>query len=167
MSSESRDLYAEFGILNPFSPPLSSPLVLSSADMVVSDACPLAVVSYSDDMMESEPIPSAIVISSEDSTSLVNHLEDNLGPALGSNYSEIFKAAQHFSQKDRDEALFERGKNLNLMNFLSAHGFTANDVNAFVTEGKLVTSGHARQVRGECPLDSSAVPNALPSSVNV
>lgn len=49
----SRDLFSEFGISRPNSPSLSSPLVLSSEDMV-----------------ESDPNPQAVSISSDGSTSL-------------------------------------------------------------------------------------------------
>lgn len=105
----------------------------------------------------------ALDSSSEDSvarTQLDPSLEVNIGPALGVHAREIFVAAQHFSQKDRDEALFERRKNSHLMDFLSAHGISSSDVQAYLSEGKIQNLGHARQVIApisSSPLSGSAV----------
>lgn len=135
-SSQSRDLFAEFGVSNPNSPSLSSPLVLCCDDMVESDA-----------------VPQAISVSSNASTSLDLALEVNAGPALGSEAQEIFKSAQYFSRKDREDALHERKKNSQLMEFISAHGFAANYVNAFLSDGTLANPTNALKVFDECPLE--------------
>lgn len=91
-SCQSHDIFAKFGISMPNSPP--------------------TLLSNSDDMMESDPNPLAISISSDDSTSLDKALEVNVGPALGPEAQDIFKVAQYFSRKDRDEALLERKRNM-------------------------------------------------------
>lgn len=72
---------------------------------------------------------------------------------MGENAREIFKATQHFSQKDRDEAIFERRKNLHLMDFPNAHGISINDVQAFFTEGKMTSIGITRHVFDKSPED--------------
>lgn len=79
--------------------------------------------------MEADANPHAIVLSSDESTSLDNHLEVNLNPALSSETQDLFKAVHHFSQKDRNEAAFERKKNQHLIDFISAHGLSLKDVN--------------------------------------
>lgn len=128
-STQSRNLFVEFGISQPNSPSFSSPLGFSC-----------------DDMGESDPIPSVVALSSDDSIALDKALEVNVGPVLGSDAQDIFRAAHYFSSKDRDEALLERKKVMQLMDFISAHGLSVNDVNAFVAEGKLATVSHARRV---------------------
>lgn len=136
MSSQSRDLFEEFGVSNPYSPSLSTPLFLSSDDMGESDF---------------NPAPLAVSKSSEESFATEHELDINIGPALGANAKEIFIAAQHFSQKDRDEALFERKKNLQLMNFLAAHDVSISDVQNFVSSGQLSDFGSVRKVSGTSP----------------
>lgn len=133
-SSQSHDLFAEYGVSNPSSPSISSLQVLRC-----------------EDMMESDPIPAAISVSSDESISLDNVPESNLGLAFETNVQDIFKVVQHFSQKDRDEALFERKKNFQIMDFLNAHGITMNDVNAFTAKGKKVDWEHACKVLDKSP----------------
>lgn len=164
LSSVSRDFFAEFGVSNPNSPSLSSPLVLSSADMAVSADLSLNVDSFA--MLESDPNPVAVDQSSEDSTSLANEIESNLGQALTSNVSEIFKAAQHFSQKDREDVLIERKKNADLMDCLLAHGLSASDINAFVSDGKLANIGQAHKMSIGSTQKTSAALLLAPCSVS-
>lgn len=131
-SSQSQDLFTEFGVSRPSSPPLSSPLFLSS-----------------DDMAESDPVPLAIASSSGVATSLDKAAEVDVGPVLGQGAQDIFKSAQYFSRKDGEEALVERKKNQHLFNFISVHGFSSNDVNSFISAGKLADSRNAHQVSKE------------------
>lgn len=135
-SSQFRDLFAEYGVSNPNSPATPSHLAISSDGMVESDC---------------NPIPLALSQSSEESTTLDIDREVNIGPALGDNAKEIFLAAQHFSLKDRDEVLFERKKNLHLMEFLAAHGVPLTAVQDFVKEGKLSDFGNGRKVLIQSP----------------
>lgn len=114
-----------------------------------------------DDMIESDANPPTGGISSEDSTSLDKELEVNIGPALEAEPQDIFKAAQHFSRKDREEAFEERKKNSLLLDFISTHGLSMQDVNAYATEGKLAQLVSAQKLSA-----SGLVPIAAgPSSV--
>lgn len=89
-----------------------------------------------------------------------------MGQALTSNVSEIFKAAQHFSQKDREEVLIERKKNADLMDCLLAHGLSASDINAFVSDGKLANLGQAHKMSIGSTQKTSAAPLLAPCSVS-
>lgn len=134
VSSVSHDLSAEFGVSRPNSPSISSPLVLSIEDMV-----------------ESVAMPHPISCRSDDSSSLGKDLVVDVGHALSTEARDIFKAVHYFSRKDRAEALAEREKILKLQNFISAHGFSVEDVNSFIVEGKLATKDIARQVFEKIP----------------
>lgn len=60
--------------------------------------------------------------------------------------------------------MFERTKVANFMSFLSAHGFSLNDVNAFVAEGKLAKLGHPRQVLDKSPMKKTVDLMSCPST---
>lgn len=134
-SSQSQDLFTEFGVSGPSSPSLSSPLIL-----------------YSDDMGESDSVPLAIAVSSDDSTSLDKALEVDVGPVLGQEARDIFKAAHYFSRQDREDAISERKRNLQLMEFISAHGLSVNDVNSFISDGKIADFVTAHKVLIKSPM---------------
>lgn len=150
ISSQSQDLFADYGISRPSSPSLSSPLVLSCEDMVESDAN-----------------PQAVAISSGESTSSLNkELEVAVGPAMSAEAQDLFKAVHYFSSKDRDDALHERERNMKLLNFISAHGFSMSAVNAFVSEGTLSAPESARQVFDNIPNAVGEPSGAKPPSTS-
>lgn len=125
-SSNSRNLFAEYGVSNPNSPSDHAQEVRSQDDMVESLANPLAVA-----------------LSSDDSTSLDHIQEDNLGPSLDANAHDIFKAAFYFTRKDREEAVHERKMNRDLIDFITAHGLSLKDVNDFVLHVKISKPSNA------------------------
>lgn len=141
-SSQSHDLFVEYGVSRPSSPLLSSPLLLST-----------------EDMGESDPFPLATGVCSDDSSSLDKALEVNVGPVLGPAAQDIFKAVHYFSQKDREDALSERKANQQLREFISAHGFSPNNINDFISEGKL-----AKVVSADLMLDKSPKSPPCPTS---
>lgn len=130
-SSLACDVFSGLGVSNPNSP---------SEVEFVRDA--LAPTSFGDlsgsiftnpssplvgniiEMTESVAIPVPIPVSSGDSSSSDANLEVNLGPVLGAEAQDIFKAAHFFSRKDKDESITERKKNLHLMNFILALGLS-------------------------------------------
>lgn len=75
---------------------------------------------------------------------------------MGAEVSEIFKAAQYLSRKDREEVVLERKKNLKFLDFISAHGLSITDFNEFVESGKISSSGNAQKVFGQGPVSMSA-----------
>lgn len=114
-------------------------------------------------MVESDAIPRPVTMSSDESTSLDKVLEVNIGPSLSSEAQDIFKAAHYFSSKDREEARLERERVMQLSNFISAHGFSANDVNDFISVGKLSSHGHTHQVFDKSSPEAGEPSGARPS----
>lgn len=172
VSSHSRDIFADYGVSAPSSSS-ESPLAVSSNGLVEAEVnmnLP-SLVPNSDDMVESEINPHTVGISSEESTSLDRDLDVHIGPALGTEAQDIFKAAQYFSRMDRVEALEERKRNSQLLDFISAHGLSLNDANAYVSEGKLAPMVNAQKLSGSGLVtnarkvfDESPLKDAGPSS---
>lgn len=117
------------------------------------------------EMVKSVAIPSNVSISSDDSNAFDAHLEENLGLAPTSDTQEIFRAAQYFSRKDRDEALAERKKNARLLDYITALGLPLEDVNNLSSIGTLAAIANALKVLYACPVfgrpSSSSTPPSL------
>lgn len=116
LSSPSRDLHAEFGVLGP-----------NSLYMAESEPNPLVLAPISDDSSSNEDME-------------VSALD------RGSDMQDIFRAARYFTQKDRMDAVDERKKNQDLIDFLYAKGFSIQDVNAFVRSCSSSGTDHAHHL---------------------
>lgn len=124
-SSHPRDLLAEFGV--------------SSQNTI--------------NMIESDPVHLDVSIGSaeSDESSVNGGLEGAVNPAHASDLQDIVRAAQHFTQKDRLEAVAERKKSQDLIDFISAQGFSMNDVNSFLQGGSKIRQVNAHNMFVECP----------------
>lgn len=111
--------------------------------------------------METEVVPQTLTISSDGSTSLDKEFTVTVGQPMSYEAHDILKAANYFSSKDREEALLERNKNLQLMSYLSAHGVSINDVQAFISDGKLTKVGDAQKVFVKSPKPTATAGLAL------
>lgn len=81
---------------------------------------------------------------------------------------EVSKAspAHYFSSKDREEAISERKRIMQLMDFISAHGLSVNDVNAFVSEGKIANVEIAPKVFDNIPSRMGESPKAREANIS-
>lgn len=71
------------------------------------------------------------------------------GPRLDN--SELFRAVQVFSFKDREEAIQERKKNKTLTEFIAALGLSLNEVNHFAQTGEIVSAKNALMLLEKSP----------------
>lgn len=112
-------MFAEFGIIPP-----------SSAH---GQEDPLVMISSSQerrmDIDSSDSIPSVGDASTEGSFAL----EDNPVGLGNANASEVFRAAQQLTHKDRLEAVEERKKNQDLVNFILTKGHSLQEVQSFLS----------------------------------
>lgn len=116
-------------------------------------------------MAESEAVHLDISIDSDESAANTD-MDANMGLRQDSGMQDIFKAAKHFSHQDRIDAAAERQKNQKLLDFISAHGFSIQEVNEFVSKGVVTRKVNARDMFVKSPMRDDNANSKLKDVVN-
>lgn len=82
-----------------------------------------------------------------------NQIKDvGMGLGFDSVLNSIFKAVHHFSSQDRSDAIAERKRNQTLLDFISSHGHSLQEVNDFSSKGGSPRKVNADNVFVNSPL---------------
>lgn len=126
-----------------------------SSNLEISDPV-LSVPIPPVDMVESAALGASLSLSSDDSDDEGSPSSAIRSPLMESQIQDIFIAANQLSKQDRIDAAAGRKRIQVLMNFLSAHGHSAKEVDTFAINGSISRKGPAHNLFDKNPLRNAS-----------